>query len=240
MGHPVLVLQHAASEGLGTIEDALRTAGYSFQYIKTFAGDVVPAAAGDTPGLVIMGGPMGVYEYDQYPFLRQEMKLIESFLKDEKPILGVCLGSQLLASTLGVEVKKGPRKEIGWFQIHLRDEVASDPLWKDLLSKDQPKSFTAYHWHGDIFDLPKGAVSLASSDLTAQQAFRYRKNAYGFLFHMEVTREQIQNMLREFDDEIRQEKLDSTAILSQSTINLPAMQKIGSAVFARWASLLKS
>ena len=235
MGHPVLVLQHAASEGLGTIEDALRAAGHSFQYIKTFAGDSVPESAGDAPGLVIMGGPMGVYEYDQYSFLRHEMKLIESFLKEEKPILGVCLGSQLLASTLGAEVKKGPRKEIGWFQIHLRDEAGNDPLWKD-----QPKSFTAYHWHGDIFDLPKGGVSLASSDLTTQQAFRYQTNAYGFLFHMEVTQEQIQNMLREFDDEIRQEKLDGAAILNQSATGLPAMQKVGSAVFARWASLLKA
>jgi GMP synthase (glutamine-hydrolysing) len=231
----VLVLQHAASEGLGTIEDALRASGHSFQYLRTFAGDVVPENAGDASGLVIMGGPMGVYEYERYPFLRQEMKLIESFLKEEKPILGVCLGSQLLASTLGAEVKPGPRKEIGWFPIHLHEaETAEDAVWKD-----QPKSFTAYHWHGDIFDLPKSAVSLASSDLTVQQAFRYEKNAYGFLFHMEVTREQIQNMLREFDGEIRQEKLDGRAILQQSETNLPAMQKIGNAVFARWASLMQ-
>lgn len=229
----VLVLQHARSEGLGTIERALRGAGHSFKYLRTFEGEAVPPDAGIFRGLVIMGGPMGVYEYAKYPFLKDEMKLIENFLNEGKPILGVCLGSQLLASALGAEVKKGQRKEIGWYPIHLNANAEADTLLKG-----QPDSFTAYHWHGDIFDLPANAEPLASSDLTALQAFRHGKNAYGLLFHMEVTREQIQTMLQEFSEEIRQEKLDGPAILNSSDHHLPPMQEIGKAIFGRWAALV--
>ncbi|HEY1802407.1 MAG TPA: type 1 glutamine amidotransferase [Terriglobales bacterium] len=229
----VLVLQHARSEGLGTIEDALRGSGHSFKYLRTFEGETIPKNAGNLSGLVIMGGPMGVYEHAKYPFLKDEMKLIESFLKEGKPILGVCLGSQLLASALGAEVKKGPRKEIGWYQIHLNANA-----WEDRLWKGQPRSFTAYHWHGDIFDLPTDAVPLASSDLTALQAFRHGENIYGLLFHMEVTREQIQTMLQEFSEEIAQEKLDGPGILASGASYLPPMQEIGKAFFGRWATLV--
>jgi GMP synthase (glutamine-hydrolysing) len=230
----VLVLQHARSEGLGTIEGALRDAGHSYRYVRTFEGETVPKNSDQLDGLVIMGGPMGVYEHAKHCFLKHEMKLIESFLKEKKPILGVCLGSQLLASALGAEVKKGPRKEIGWYQIHLSAKAPSDRLWKG-----QPSSFTAYHWHGDIFDLPADAESLASSDMTPLQAFRFGENVYGFLFHMEVTREQIQTMLREFAEEIAQEKLDGPAILNASISYLPPMREIGNAVFGRWAALVK-
>ena len=229
----VLVLQHARSEGLGSIEGALRGAGHSYKYLRTYGGEAVPKDAGNFRGLVIMGGPMGVYEYAKYPFLRDEMTLIEGFLKEGKPILGVCLGSQLLASALGAEVKKGPRKEIGWYPIHLNANVAGD-----LLFKGQATSFTAYHWHGDIFDLPADAVPLASSDLTALQAFRHGENAYGILFHLEVTREQIQTMLQEFSEEIQQENLNGPGILNSCTAFLPPMQEIGASVFGRWASLV--
>jgi GMP synthase (glutamine-hydrolysing) len=230
----VLVFQHARSEGLGTIEGALRGSGHSFKYLRTFEGESVPKNADNLRGLVIMGGPMGVYEHAKYPFLKDEMKLIESFLKEGKPILGVCLGSQLLAAALGAEVKKGPRKEIGWYLVHLNASAAEDRLFED-----QPSSFTAYHWHGDVFNLPADAVPLASSDLTALQAFRHGENVYGFLFHMEVTQEQIQTMLQEFSEEIEQEKLDGPGILSSSSAYFPPMREIGNAIFGRWAAALE-
>lgn len=109
-----LVLQHSECETLGTVQSALAQRGYGARYVQTFAGELPPKEAGDAAGLIVMGGPMGAYEQDLYPYLKHEMVLLESCLKSGHAILGVCLGSQLLAAALGSEVKKGARKEIGW------------------------------------------------------------------------------------------------------------------------------
>jgi GMP synthase (glutamine-hydrolysing) len=128
---------------------------------------------GDAAGLIVMGGPMGVYEEARFPFLRRERNLIERALADRVPVLGICLGSQLLASALGAPVRKGLRKEIGWHPVYLEDAAGDDPLFRET-----PVEFDAFHWHGDVFDLPTGAVRLAHSSLTEYQAFRYGENAY--------------------------------------------------------------
>jgi GMP synthase (glutamine-hydrolysing) len=229
----VLVLQHAASETPGTIEDALKSAGLAFDYVRAFEGQQVPLSAAAWSALIVMGGPMGVYETRRYPFLLQETKLIESFLRAQLPVLGVCLGSQLIAASLGANVRKGSRKEIGWHPIELSEKAGNDPLWSG-----QPSRFVGYHWHGDIFDLPAGAVSLASSHITPVQAYRYGDRAYGLLFHMEVTENQIRGMLNEFAAEIQQEGLSAVEILKQSESFLPPLQKIGATVFSRWAELI--
>ena len=178
----VWVIQHIHCETPGTIAEALDREGISIQSVRVFAGEQIPKEMGAAAGLIVMGGPVGVYEQDRYPFLRDEICLIERALNEEKPVLGICLGSQLLASVLGGEVTKGKKKEIGWHTVTLSEAAAVDPLWKGVES-----SFTAYHWHGDVFELPRGAEPLASSALTPCQAFRYGDCAYGFLFHMEVT-----------------------------------------------------
>lgn len=229
---PVIVLQHAESEALGTFETGLKAAGLQPVYIKTFSGQAAPESSDGACGLIVMGGPMGVYETIRYPFLNREMKLIEHFLRAEKPILGICLGSQLLAACLSAEVRKGARKEIGWYPVRLTDRGARDPLWKG-----QTPSFTAFHWHGDIFDLPGGAVSLASSDLTEVQAFRFGDRAYGFLFHLEVTEDRIRGMLSEFASEIEAEKLSPGSILNEARSFLPLLERIGTDVFGGWAKL---
>lgn len=229
----VIVLQHAASENLGTIADALGSRNVPFEYVRTFEGQAIPAGAEGAAGLIVMGGPMGVYETGRYPFLLQERKLIEAFLKTERPILGVCLGSQLLAAALGAGVRKGRKKEIGWFEIQLNAAAAQDALWKG-----QGSPFVAYHWHGDIFDLPTGAAALASSDLTPIQSYRFGKCAYGILFHLEVTEPHIRKMLGEFAGEIEEENLSSNEILQQGKSFLPPLQEIGAGVFRRWIDLL--
>jgi GMP synthase (glutamine-hydrolysing) len=229
----VLALQHAESENLGTIEDTLKTAGVAFDYVRTFEGQPVPANIHGLSGLIVMGGPMGVYETDRFPFLLNEMKLIEDFLKAQKPILAVCLGSQLLAATLGATVRKGREKEIGWFPIQLGPASGQDHLWSN-----QPSRFVAYHWHGDVFDLPNGAVTLASSALTPVQSYRFGDRAYGILFHMEVTERHIVRMLDQFAGEIQEEKLNPAEILEQAKSFLPPLQNIGATVFRNWAKLV--
>lgn len=230
----VRVIQHVDCETLGTIADVLEGAEIPYRYIRPFAGNPVPPDISDSAGLIVMGGPMGVYEKDSYPFLIEEMRLIEKTLHAEKPVLGICLGSQLLAATLGAPVAKGERKEIGWFPVSLSDSCSNDPLWTGI---DSP--FVAYHWHGDIFDLPNGAVSLASSAITKHQAFRYGRNAYGFLFHMEVTPTIIHDIVENFTDELREAKVDGEEILRNTTNYLPSLQSTGRLVFRRWGSLIE-
>ncbi len=227
----VLVLQHTPSEALGTIEDVLRGHGIGFGYIQTYAGKPVPQEMADKSGLIVMGGPMGVYEKAKYPFLSDEMRLIESALTLGRPILGVCLGSQLLAAVLGAEVKKGERKELGWHAVTLSKFAAQDSLFADV----KPE-FWPFHWHGDVFSLPEEAVGLASSRQTPCQAFRYGKNAYGVLFHLEVTQEQISQMLSDFAQELREAGGEASEISDQIPRHLPVLQEIGSHVFGRWAA----
>lgn len=230
----VWVLQHVRCETLGTIADALEARDISPQYVRTFQGEEIPGEIGAALGLIVMGGPMGVYEQNRFPFLRQEIRLIENALQEERPILGVCLGSQLLAAALGAKVTKGGKKEIGWYPISLTDAAMTDPLWSGMQSP-----FVAYHWHGDIFELPRVAVSLASSDLTQCQAFRYGYHAYGFLFHMEVTEKIIGQMVETFTDELIEEDIDGDEIVRKEKDCLPSLQRIGEQVFGRWASLVK-
>jgi GMP synthase (glutamine-hydrolysing) len=231
----VLAIQHVRCETLGTIADALGARGIPFDVVRTFEGQPVPNNLKGYNGLILMGGPMGVYEQDRHPFLRQEIRLIEAALRQDKPLLGVCLGSQLLAAALGAPVTKGKSKEIGWHPITLTQAAMRDLLWAEL----EP-SFVAYHWHGDVFELPSGAVSLASSEKTPHQAFRYGRSAYGILFHMEVTERIIEEMVKTFQDELRAEDLDGLGIVQHSRKHLPRLGEIGKSVFTRWAGLVGS
>src|SRR5262249_38707080 len=155
----VLVVQHVACETLGSIEPCLQEAGLTARYIRVQDGDKVPASLGEACGLIVLGGPMSVYDYGQLTHLMQEMRLIGSALAAHRPVLGICLGSQLLAHVLGGKVYPGRQKEIGWHCVKLTDAALLDPLWERA-----PADFQAFHWHGDIFDLPASAVPLASSE----------------------------------------------------------------------------
>lgn len=229
----VIALQHIEPETIGIIADALDTRNIVVDCARMFAGEAVPKEMGDAAGLIVMGGPMGVYEQDRYPFLRDEMRLIECALGEEKPVLGICLGSQSLASALGGEVTKGARKEIGWHTLALKDEALTDRLWAGIENE-----FMAYHWHGDVFTLPEGAISLASSEMTEHQAFRYGANAYGLLFHPEVTGKIIDGMIEGFAEEMEEVGANAQEIREQTEQHLPRLQSVGGMIFKRWADLV--
>jgi GMP synthase (glutamine-hydrolysing) len=226
----ILVMQHHPVENLGGIAEALEGAALAWQYVRTFEGQPVPKDMKGAGGLILMGGPQGVYEADEHPYLKDEMRLIENALKDNRPVLGVCLGSQLLAAALGAKVYKGARREIGWHPVRLTAEAKNDRLLKGA-----PEEFTAFHWHGDIFDLPRDSVSLASSEITPIQAFRHGDSAYGFLCHLEVTEASVHAMVREFTDQARHASLRAD-ILGGIEPNVEPLSKIAETVFSRWAS----
>ncbi|HWE61907.1 MAG TPA: gamma-glutamyl-gamma-aminobutyrate hydrolase family protein [Chloroflexota bacterium] len=229
----IYVLQHVQPETMGTIALGLDAAGHSARTIRIFDGEPVPRNMDGAAGLIVMGGPMGVYERDRYPFLHEEMRLIERALKQEKPVLGVCLGSQLLAATLGADVAPAPQKEIGWYPVRLTEQAPADRLLSDV----EP-SFTGFHWHGDAFTLPQGAVPLAGSQLTRYQAYRYGRHAYGFLFHMEVTEQIVTGMVERFADELAGAGVSGEQIIEGIEEYLPRLESIAEMVFGRWATLI--
>ena len=230
----VLVLQHIGCETIGTIADVLARLSIAHRTIRSFEGQPVPAALSPKEkGLIVMGGPMGVYEAEKYPFLKKEMKLIEQALKAGVPVLGICLGSQLLASVLGAPVLPAKRKEIGWFPLKLTPDAVADPLFSVVRS-----GFMGLHWHGDVFPLPKGSVRLAGSELTEVQVYRHGHNAYGILFHMELTVAMIREWTREFRGELDAAGVPPEPILDGIEKRLPPLKEIGTRVFSRWADLV--
>ncbi|HYA35864.1 MAG TPA: gamma-glutamyl-gamma-aminobutyrate hydrolase family protein [Candidatus Binataceae bacterium] len=227
----IWVLQHHPIESLAAIGDALEGAALAWQYVRTFRGEPVPRDMSNASALIVMGGPMGVYETDRYPNLRDEMKLIESALRDRKPVLGVCLGSQLLAAALGAKVVKGRAMELGWHRVMLTADGKTDGLFRGVAD-----SFDAFHWHGDVFDLPRDAVALASSEQTPLQAFRYGDNAYGLLFHIEATEESVESMCREFAADLESAGVDGAKIIIDAADRIAKLTPIADAVFTRWAN----
>jgi GMP synthase (glutamine-hydrolysing) len=181
----VLIVKNVLSEGPGTIEEYLRAEAVPYSIIEASAGDAFPKTDSFTH-LVVMGGPMAVYEMHRYPYLINEALLISEAVAANKRVLGVCLGAQMVAHVLGARVYPGHKKEIGWHDVALSAEGRGDSLMSALKvsGKDAARVF---QWHGDTFDLPPGAVRLASSDLYRHQAFRFADSVYALQFHIEVT-----------------------------------------------------
>jgi GMP synthase (glutamine-hydrolysing) len=227
----VWVLQHHPAENLGAIAEALESAALAWQYVRVFDGHPIPTDMKGAGGLIMMGGPEAVYQLDRYPYLRAEMALIENALKAGRPVLGVCLGSQSLAAALGANVRRAPHKEIGWYPVRLRPEAKDDRLLRGL-----PEEFVAFHWHSDILDLPAGAVPLASSELTELQGFRYGDNAWGLLFHAEMTQAIVSALVKEFGEGLERVGIDGEEILASAPRHLAGLSKVAETIFGRWAA----
>ena len=180
----VLIIKNIAVEGPGTIADYLDAEKIPSSVCELSTGGVLPGVDSFTH-LLIMGGPMAVYEMDRRPYLKKEAELIEQAAKANKHILGICLGAQMIAHALGARVYAGGQKEIGWQEITLTPEGMNDPLMSTL-APDGKNAAQVFQWHGDTFDLPAGAVRLASSDFYPNQAFRYSDRVYALQFHIEV------------------------------------------------------
>lgn len=182
----IMVFQHVAHEPLGTLLPLLKRAGFRIRFVNFGRHpDFVPDLTGYS-GLIILGGPMGVYEAPTFPHLKSEQKAIERAMKMNIPVLGICLGAQLIASVLGSPVKPAPGWELGWYKLNLTDPGKDDALLKHY---DHPDH--VFQMHQDMFEPPKLAAHLAATEMCPGQAFRYGDKVYGFQFHLEADRAMI-------------------------------------------------
>ena len=166
-------IQHSTIDRPGLLGETLEATGISLCVIRPDVGERVPECLEDFAGLVLGGGPQGAYEQDRYPYLSKECALVRRAASEGKPVLGLCLGAQLMAFALGARVRPG-RREVGFFEVNLDPISEYDPLWRGI-----PAKFVATHWHGDVFDIPPGGMRLAWSALTPNQLFRYGHALYG-------------------------------------------------------------
>ncbi len=197
--------QHVPFEGLGSIGRWMEAGGHSLSVTRFYEGDPLPDVAG-IDLLIVMGGPMNIYEEDIYPWLAPEKKFIGRAIEGGGKVLGICLGAQLIADVLGGKVTRNQYKEIGWFPIEMTPDAAESSIFGSL-----PKRLTALHWHGDTFALPPGAVRTASSEGCLNQAFVYEGRVVGLQFHLESTRESVQDIIDNCGDELVEGKYIQTA-----------------------------
>jgi len=207
----VLVIRNDAKEGSGQLGRLIAMRGYDQEEMLGWEADYASLQVAEYAGLVVLGGAQGAYETGTYPYLADEINLIKGFVAAGLPVIGLCLGAQLLATALGGEVKQNEQKELGWFDIRVNDQGRQDDLMKH-----HPDTAEAFHFHGDFFEAPPACVNLASSDLTGCQLFRYQDNVYGFQYHVEVDYPLIEVMCLNNVDYMADSGVDAQKVVDQS------------------------
>jgi GMP synthase (glutamine-hydrolysing) len=191
------IIQHALFENEGIITEWALKKKHRLSYTHIYKNEIFPKIS-NIDFLIILGGAMGAYEEYLYPWLKTEKKYIEDAIKSNKIVLGICLGAQLIANVLGAKVFPHKNKEIGWWNISSTLSSKQNKFFNAF-----PESYTAFHWHGDTFDLPQSATLMASSGATTNQAFVYGNNVVGLQFHFEITESLLKSFLRDGEAELK-------------------------------------
>lgn len=232
----LLVCQHVPYEILGTLDPLLREAGFRIRYVNFGRHPDAQPSLDGYRGLIILGGPMNVDEEERYPHLVTEMRLVQQALERGIPVLGICLGAQLVARALGAAVSPNHEKEIGWYDVAPTDSARTDPLLAHLEGCER-----IFQWHGDTFEIPSGAVHLASSSACANQAFRYGNNVYGFQFHLEVDEPLIARWLQvpamRAEIEALQGRVDPEQIRSETPQRMARLKQLSDRIFGEFVQV---
>jgi GMP synthase (glutamine-hydrolysing) len=235
MGKKALILQHTPEERGGLFEKILEEAGWVLDVRPLFTGVKLPDSLKEHGLVLILGGPMSANDEAFHPFIKEEIPFIRKALKIGHPVLGLCLGAQLMAKALGARVYPGPYKEIGWYWLNQTPSGRSDPLFSRL-----DPYFLVFQWHGETFDLPAEACGLAGNQAYPNQAFRYGEAAYGLQFHLEITKPMMKVWLSSWAEEIREARpqpITAQSILGEGKIYLERVNRQARDLFGRFVRM---
>jgi len=219
-----LVIMHVENEGPGVFGELLQAAGAEVRIVRLHLGDALPGV-GEIDAALSMGGPMNVYEEERYPFLRDETLFLQQAAARDLPVLGICLGAQMIAKAAGAAVTKNSVEEVGWGMVDLTDEGLADPLFRGL-----PGVLPVFQWHGDTFAIPEGGVLLATGTDCHNQALRFRRS-YGLQFHLEADRALLEQWFAE--------KEGGDAILRRCDKLAPAVDRHVRTLFANFLEIAR-
>ena len=230
----LLVFQHVSFEILGTLHSLLKARGFRIRYANFGRHPHARAEIARYNGLVVLGGPMNVDDLERHPHLAVEVELIQQAIEQGLPVLGICLGAQLIAKALGARVHANGGKEIGWYDVSPTLAAKDDPLFRDFGEMEK-----IFQWHGDVFELPAGAVHLATSQRCPHQAFRYGTNVYGLQFHLEVDEHLIERWLTvpAHCAELNEEHINPETIRHETTQYLHRAHAMSEQMFGRFIDL---
>jgi GMP synthase (glutamine-hydrolysing) len=204
----VLVIRHETCTGLGMLKNAVERNNHSIQYLNCFVDEGLTESLEAYSHIVVLGGMISAYQDVEYPFLREEFKLLETAIEQKIPILGICLGSQILAKVLGASVRRGEAgREAGWCEVQLTEAAAIDPLLREF-----PDRFKVFQSHQDTFDLPPDCTHLAKSDLYSNQAFCYQDFVWAIQFHLEMDDTVIQDCSALLKQELEESQIQETSV----------------------------
>ena len=229
----VLFIQHGDVDKPGLLAEVLEREGIGLHVVHPYQNGKLPQQCFDFVGLALGGGGQSAYELEKYPYLRAECDLVRHALAGGKPVLGLCLGAQIMAQALGAKVYAAPQKELGFFPVTMHPDASADKVLSAL-----PARFPATHWHGDTFEIPAGATCLGASSMTPHQILRYGKNAYGFQFHLEMTPPLFEELVLDAREDFSDARIDGAALIHEARKVLPSLEPHAREVFRRWATLL--
>ena len=229
----VLFIQHGDVDKPGLLADALSAEGIGLEVFHSWRNGDFPALQG-FHALALGGGSQSAWEVEKYSYLETECRIVREALELGIPVLGLCLGAQLIARALGAEVRRAARKEIGFFPVELHAAGCSDPVVGAL-----PARFPATHWHGDVFEIPADAVCLGASALTPHQILRRGPNCFGFQFHLEMTPLLFEELVWDSEAFFRDGGLSPEALIQEAREVLPGLEPCAREVFRRWAALIR-
>ena len=199
---------HVPFEGPGIIANWIKKKNHHLEYTRFYQEDPLPEVS-EVDMLVIMGGTMNVFDFHIHPWMQDEIDWVTGFMDTGKPVLGICLGAQIIASALGVDVYPGKEREIGWHNLQFLPSLGDFRIWKDL-----PVARKVFHWHGDTFPIPAGATRIASSKAFPNQGFIYNNRVLALQFHLEVTPDSVKALV----DNCRDELVPGTYIQTEEEI----------------------